>query len=301
MDLIQLKYFQIVAHLENVTRAAEELHIAQPSLSNTIARLEKSIGVPLFERQGRGIRLNQFGQVFLQRVKRIFDELEQAKRELADMAGLECGSVTVGATTSQILPDIFEKYLRNHPNVKFRLVQVAGRLEIPQQLINGEFDLCISSLPIEQPIGQSEIHREPLVTEKIFLAVSPNHHLAGRKSIQLSEIANELFISQTKEDGFRDITNTFCQQAGFIPNVVFESSTTEVICSLVRAGLGIAFLPAFLWNGKNTDSLVKLPIENPSLQRTIWLSWVKNRYLSAATHNFSQFMINYFSQARINE
>ena len=298
MDLIQLKYFQVVARLENVTRAAEELHIAQPSLSNTIARLEKSVGVPLFERQGRGIRLNQFGEVFLQRVKRIFDELEQAKRELADMAGLECGSVTVGATTSQILPDVFGEYLTYYPNVKFRLIQVAGRLEIPQKLINGEFDLCISSLPIEQPTGQFEIHREPLVTEEIFLAVPPNHHLAGRNSIQLSEIANESFISPAKEDGLRDIINKFCRQAGFVPNIVFESSTTEVICSLVKTGLGVAFLPAFWWNEKNADSLVKLHITNPSLQRTIWLSWVKDRYLSAATHNFSKFMIDYFSQAK---
>ncbi|MDQ0205024.1 LysR family transcriptional regulator [Pectinatus haikarae] len=301
MDLIQLKYFQVVAQLENVTRAAEELHIAQPSLSNTIRRLEKSIGVPLFERQGRRIRLNQFGEVFLRRVKRIFDELEQAKRELADMVSLECGNVTVGATISQIFPDLFGKYLTYYPNVKFRLIQVAGRLEIPQQLINGEFDLCISSLPIEQPIGQFKIHREPLVTEEIFLAVPANHRLAMRNSIQLSEIADESFISPPKEDGLRDITTDFCKQAGFVPNIVFESSTTEVICSLVRTGLGVAFLPAFWLNEKSADSLVRLHIKNPSLQRTIWLSWVKDRYLPAATRNFSKFIINYFSQVEINK
>lgn len=301
MDLLQLKYFQVVARLENVTRAAEELHIAQPSLSKTIARLEESVGVPLFERQGRRIRLNQFGEIFLRRVKRSFSELEQGQREVADLAGLERGSVTVGATTSQLLPNLFREYLTHYPHVKIRLLQVTGRLEIPERLMNGEIDLCISSLPIEQPIGQAEIHCEPLITEEIFLAVPANHRLAGRNSIQLNEIANDPFISLTTEDGIRTITNDFCRQAGFMPNIVFESSTPEVIRSLVKAGLGVAFLPAYWWRGDSMDLPVQLHIESPTCQRTIWLSWVKERYMSSATRNFREFMINHFSEANINK
>lgn len=292
MDLLQLKYFQVVARLENVTRAAEELHIAQSSLSKTIARLEESVGVPLFNRRGRRIELNQFGEIFLNRVKRSFSELEQGQRELADLAGLESGSVAVGATTSELLPDLFSKYLTHHPHVKIRLLQVTRPLEIPERLMSGEFDLCVSSLPIDH----SEIQCKPLMTEKFFLAVPPNHRLAGCKSIQLSEIANDSFISLTPESEFRAITNDFCQQAGFAPNIVFESSTPEVIRSLVKTGLGIAFIPAYWWSGSNIDGLaVQLNIENPNCQRTIWLSWVKDRYLSSATRNLSEFMINYFS------
>jgi DNA-binding transcriptional LysR family regulator len=88
MELLQLHYFQTVARLEHMTKAAEELKIAQPSLSKTISRLEEDLGAPLFNRQGRNIRLNQFGKVFLTRVDRIFRELEEGKREIRDMAGL---------------------------------------------------------------------------------------------------------------------------------------------------------------------------------------------------------------------
>lgn len=290
MDLLQLSYFQVVARFENITLAAEELHVSQPSLSITIARLEESLGVPLFERQGKRIRLNQFGKTFLKRVNRIFKELEEGRRELADLAGLEHGSVTVGATTSRLLPNLFSEYLTDHPNVKFRLFQVTQQLEIQKKLMNGYIDLCISSLPIDQ----LNIHCQPLITEEIFIAVSTKHRLAGRKNIQLTEIAEEPFIHQTTESGLWEITNDFCQQAGFIPNIAFECTTPEVICSLVKAGLGNAFIPAYWWDIINTDSLVKLHIENPTCKRTIWLSWLKGRYLSMSVRDFSQFVIEFF-------
>lgn len=293
MELLQLKYFQVVARLENVTRAAEELHIAQPSLSTTIARLEKSVGVPLFERQGRRIRLNQFGNIFLRRVERSFNELEEGRREVVDLAGLERGSVAVGATTSRLSPNFFKEYLTQHPHIKFRLLQITRFLEIQERLVNGEIDLCISSLPIDQP----EIHCEPLITEEILLAVPPEHRLAGCKSIQLKEIANEPFIIPTTECEFREITNGFCKQAGFTPNIAFESTTHELICGLVKSGFGNAFIPANWWEENSTDLPVQLHIEYPTCQRTIWLSWVKERYLSAATLNFSKFVVEYFSRA----
>jgi len=145
-----LRYFQVVARLENVTRAAEELYIAQPSLSKTITRLEESVGVPLFERQGRRIRLNHFGKTFLKRVERSLNELEEGQREVADLAGLERGSVTVGATASPQLPHIFREYLTLHPHVNFRFLQVTQHPEVQERLMNGEIDLCISTLPIDQ-------------------------------------------------------------------------------------------------------------------------------------------------------
>lgn len=293
MDLLQLKYFQVVARLGNVTRAAEELHIAQPSLSITIARLEKSLGVPLFDRQGRRLRLNQFGKIFLKRVEESFSKLEEGKREIKDMAGLEYGSVTVGATASRLLPNLFKGYLMHNPHVKFRLFQVTQQFETQERLMNGEIDLCISSLPLDQ----LEIHSEPLINEEIFLAVPPEHHLAGRKSIQLKEIADEPFIYMATECELRKMANDFCRQAGFTPNITFESNTAEVICSLVKSGFGNAFIPAYWWGGANTKSLGKLHVDNPICQRTIWLSWVKDRYLSIAARDFRDFVLEYFSKA----
>lgn len=300
MDLLQLRYFQVVARLENMTRAAEELHIAQPSLSKTITRLEESIGVPLFERHGKRIRLNQFGRIFLERVKRSLIELEEGLREVADLAGFERGSITVGATTSPQLPHIFREYLTLHPSVNFRFLQVSQHQDIQKRLINYEIDLCISTRPINQP----GVVCEPLKIEEIFLALPLEHRLADRKSIELKEIADEPFILQTAEYGLREVTYDLCKQAGFIPiiaNIAFESTTPEVICSLVKAGFGNAFIPAYWWDSINTDSLVKMHIENPTCQQTIWLSWVKEHYLSAAARDFSKFIMNYYSRTNHNE
>ena len=120
MELQQLRYFLTVARLEHMTRAAEELHITQPSLSITISRLEESLGVPLFDRYRRQIKLNEFGKAFLRRVERIFDELEEGKRELLDLAGLEHGTVSVASTSMGILKDLIDSFLTQYP-VKFRL------------------------------------------------------------------------------------------------------------------------------------------------------------------------------------
>lgn len=94
MELLHLKYFQIVAKHEHMTQAAEELCISQPSLSKVVNRLEEELGVPLFDRQGRNIRLNAFGKAFLKRVERVFRELEDGKKEITDMNGLEQGRIS---------------------------------------------------------------------------------------------------------------------------------------------------------------------------------------------------------------
>ena len=297
MDLLQLKYFQVVARLENITRAAEELHIAQPSLSKTIARLEESLGVPLFERAGKRIHLNQFGETFLRRVDRSFSELENGQRELADLAGLESRSITVGVSSSRLLPNFLKEYLTCNASVKFRLRHIANQQELENQLLNGKIDLSI----FFSPSMHSEIHCEPLLVEEIFLAVPPNHRLADRTKIQLSEVANDSFINVTTDLEFWTTTNNFCLQAGFTPNIVFEIESLDVIVSLVNAGLGVAFLPACWYQGSNSKSSpIHLQIETPACQRTFWLSWKKERYVSKLTRNFTKFALEYFSSANKN-
>lgn len=290
MELLQLKYFQVVARLENMTRAAEELHIAQPSLSKTISRLESQLGVPLFARQGKRIRLNQFGKAYLKRVNKCISELEDGKKELMDLAG-EHGSLIVGSATAKLLPNLIKEYLLKYPHVKFQLFQVTHHLELQKQLIDGKIDFSISSLPIEQ----EGIHCQVLINEEIFLAVPPGHRLFERESIQLKEILDDPLIYYTTECGLREIMNHFCLQADFVPNIAFECTTTEITCSLVEAGLGVSFIPEYLWNILNTASLHKIHIENPLCQRSIWLSWRRDRYFSKAAERFKELVIEYFS------
>lgn len=293
MNLSHLRAFQTVAELENMTRAANILHVAQPALSKTIAHLEEEFGVPLFDRQGRRLKLNPFGAVLLTRVRNVFDELDQARKELTDLANRQSGKVTVGVTTSQILPNIFEDYLARYPDIKFKLFQVSGRFEIARQLRDGALDLCISSLPIEQTSETMEMGWREILSEDIFLAVAQDHPLASRENVTLRELSGEKVISYTREDGFRQIIDHFCQGAGVSLNVVFESSDTSVIANLVRARAGVALLPAFWWDVAHTDRLVKLRITAPTMHRKIWLSWVKNRYMSPAVEHFREYITDY--------
>ncbi|HWO95444.1 MAG TPA: LysR family transcriptional regulator [Bacillus sp. (in: firmicutes)] len=290
MDLLHLRYFQTVARLEHMTKAAEVLHIAQPSLSKTISRLEKSLGVPLFDRQGKQIKLNRFGKAYLRRVERVFTELEEANRELNDMAGLENGVVHLGTTTTRLLPDLISAFLTQYPHVNIRLLQVPTK-GIQHHLANGEIDFCISSPPFDQP----GVCCSPLLTEDIYLAVPVNHPFANRDQIDLRDVANDKFISLTADYAFRDLTIEFCNQAGFTPNIAFECNDAEVIFDMVKLGLGTAFIPAHWWKENDSNSPIKLKIREPVCQRVIGLNWLETRYLSTAARTFRTFATDYFA------
>ncbi|EST51510.1 LysR family transcriptional regulator [Brevibacillus panacihumi W25] len=246
MDLLQLKYFQVVARLEHMTRAAEELHISQPSLSKMISRLEKHLGVPLFDRHGKQIRLNRFGKIFLNRVDRVFAELEEGQYELADLTGLE----------------------------------------------RGEADLIITHPLIRDP----KFKNVPLLHEKMFLAVPPNHRLANQKKVWLRDAAEETYISLVMSYELTQTTLDMCQDSGFVPNIAFECNDAEVILRMVHNGLGVALIPQHWWKHgyMPKDSPVYLPLEDRHSQRIIGLSWVESRYITLAARELIRFTIDYF-------
>ena len=298
MDLLQLRYFQTVARLEHMTRAARQLYIAQPSLSQTIARLEDELGVPLFDRQGRQIQLNQFGRALLRRVERVFGELEDAKREIADLAGVERGSIALAVLIPQVLPDLLRAFLVDHPHVDFRLFHQYSSFTVQQQLERGEIDLCITSPPIEQPgIGWMS-----LMNEEIYLMVPPGHRLAQRTSIDLTEVEHEPFISLKPGNTTRDLTDSFCRQAGFTPKVAFEGDEPSTIRGLVTAGLGVGFISELVMSNATVEpfwkngAVIPLHIREPQCQRIIGLAWRKEHYLSQAAQQFREFLVYYFEQ-----
>jgi DNA-binding transcriptional LysR family regulator len=298
MDFLQLKYFQTVARLEHMTQAAHQLSIAQPSLSQTIAHLEKELGVPLFDRQGRQIRLNHFGRALLRHVEHIFGELEDARHEIADLAGMEHGRIALAIVIPQILPDLLGAFRADHPHVTFHLFHQHSSQAVQQQLEQGEIDLCITSPPIEQS-GMGWI---PLLNEELYLLVSLGHPLARRKSIDLSEVAHESFISLKPGDTLRDLTDSFCHQAGFTPTVAFEGDEISTIRGLIIAGLGVGFASTLmLRNATDLTTLRALPIKEPRCQRLIGLAWRKEHYLSQAAQQFRTFVIQYFKHLEQEE
>jgi DNA-binding transcriptional LysR family regulator len=290
MDLLQLRYFRVVARVEHMTKAAQELYIAQPSLSKTIRRLEKEIGVPLFDRQGRSLRLNQFGKAFLEHIERIFRELEAGQREVRDMAGLEQGEVSLVAASLYWLPDLLHRFQVAHPSVHFHLSQ-RSLAEMPQQLEMGACDFCFLSTPLRKPA----IQWRPLLTDEIFLVVPPGHRLAAQHSIPLREVAHETVVMEKVGSGLRDLIDQCCQQAGFTPRIVYEVDEPAVLFEFVKAHLGVAFAPAVVKKQINEQSLTTLHLTNPTCQRTFGIAWHQEHYLSEAARAFRQFVMEYFA------
>ncbi|SMQ83559.1 transcriptional regulator, LysR family [Bacillus sp. OV166] len=291
MEFLQLQYFQTVARLEHMTKAAEELQIAQPSLSKTIARLEEDLGVPLFDRKNRQLRLNDYGKLFLDRVNRIFLELNEGKREIAERAHQKQTQITLAVSIPRVLPELLSSFLKLFPEIKFQQV-LESTSSMKSRLEKAEIDFGISSVPIEG----TDIVWEPLMTEEIYLIVPPEHRLSRREEIFLNEVKDEPIIGMNTGFGFRNLTDEFCRKAGFVPNIAFEGDEPGVIGDLVKQGLGIAFIPEISWLHHTNPFPNKLRIIEPKCQRTIGLGWSKRRYLSEAGQEFRQYVIKYFSK-----
>ncbi|SFQ42466.1 LysR family transcriptional regulator [Salibacterium halotolerans] len=289
MELLQLHYFKTVARLGHMTKAAEELRVAQPALSKTIARLEEDIGVPLFDRRGRKIQLNAIGKAFLKKTEIALRALEEGRKEANDLAGLENGSIYLATSNLKRLSEPLEAFLSSHPEVNFRLNQ-ASMEEMALLIESGEIDFGFTAMPIERP-GIREL---PVLNVEVFLAVPPGHRFAKRHSISLSEVANEPFVGYKQDYLFQKMNNDFCRKAGFTPNVICEVEEGNDIESLVLAGVGIGFVG--LCKGDEESSLVRLHIEKPVCQRTFRLVWHEKRYLSKAAQKFRDFVVHYFAE-----
>jgi DNA-binding transcriptional LysR family regulator len=290
MDLLQLRYFRVVARREHMTKAAEELSIAQPSLSKTIRRLEKEIGVPLFDRQERSLQLNQFGKAFLEHIDAMFSELEEGQRKVRDMAGLEQGEVSLIAASLPWIPDLLHHFKALHPSIHFRLSQCAFA-QIPQQLETGAYDFGFLSTPLVKP----GIQWRSLLTEEIFLVVPSTHRLAGQKHIALREVAHEAVVIEKVGSGLRDLIDTFCQQAGITLSIPYEIDEPATLYEFVKAGLGVGFTPALMKKQANEQILSCIHLMNPTCERTLGIAWREKHYLSQAALAFRQFVMEYFA------
>jgi DNA-binding transcriptional LysR family regulator len=292
MELLQLQYFQTVARLEHMTKAAKELRIAQPALSKTIARLEEDLGVPLFDRHSRQIRLNTFGTAFLKKVETALTVLEEGRREVADLAGMERGSISLATTTLNRLSKSLGAFRSLYPEVNFRIIQIApaSTEDMVRLLENGEIDLCFTAASL----NRSGIRELPVLNAEVFLAVPPGHRLEGRHSICLNEVADDPFIEYKEGHPFRKMNEEFCRKAGIRPNVVCEVDEPAALASLVLAGLGVAFVPA----GKRDEEspLTLLHIDDPVCERVFTIAWLEKRYLSKAAREFQNFLVRYFSE-----
>ena len=293
MDLIQLRYFQAVARHQHVSRAAAELRVAQPALSRAIARLEAELGVPLFDRRGRRVRLNRFGAMFLARAGRALDELDQGQHELRDAAGLAQGTVAVAAETLRTLSGLVAGFLAGHPGVRFRLFQSPAPA-MAAQLQAGEVDLCLASQPLPGPaLASAGLVSIELLSEEVLLAVPPSHRLAGRTRAGVGELAGEPFVTTRPGYWQRALTDRLFTDAV----IVCEGDEPYAIRGLISAGVGIGLMPAMARRLAPDPPVGWLHLDVPC-RRTLSLVWRADAYQPAAARALVEFAAGYFSTWR---
>lgn len=293
MELRQLQYAIQIAAERNFSRAAEKLHIAQPSLSQQLSKLEKELGVLLFHRNTNSVELTHAGAAFIAQAQKIIDATEQLKQEMADISNTRTGKVVVGSmpiTGSHVLPHVLPAFQAQYPDIEIVLVEDTSA-DLEKLTANGQTDFSLLSLPLHE----QSLAYETIIEENIVLAVPKNHILSAltscnpAKLIRIEDLKHEPFIVLKKGQGFRQIAIELCQQAGFTPRIVFESSNMETIQSLVAAGMGIAFVPEFIARAKRSEFIpTYLPIEDTTPKRTLVIAYRKGRYLSKAAEAFIQ-------------
>lgn len=288
MDITHLEYFQVVARTQHMTEAARQLHIAQPALSTIIARLEERVGVPLFDRVGRTIQLNSYGKIYLREVDAALAHLEEARREISDLAGQREQHIALAVATLNQLSNLLAPYLAQYPQTKFKITQASSEQEKLLLLERNEVDFFITN----EPLGQAGIHHVHLATDKMMIVVPPGHRLAGLTTVKLEDVAEEGFVCLKRGYHYREQIEAWCAEAGFAPKIVCEGDEPASIARLVMTGLGIALLPARSQAEKT--GMVYIDIAEPTCRITYYLAWLEGRYQSVAAHTFRDYVIRHF-------
>jgi DNA-binding transcriptional LysR family regulator len=280
-----LECFRVAGRLQHVTRAAEQLGTSQPALSRSLARLQSELGVQLFRRAGRSIRLTKPGELFLSRVERALDEIENGRRELADFKAADRGTIALGflrTLGAKYIPELVRRFSHVHPTVRFAFVQ-NNSATIEAQLERGELDLVFVAVPPGRPdFGWTHI-----VDQQLVLIVPRGHRLAGRRQVRLRDMAKERFVSFKQGHAIRRMTDDLCQAAGFLPDISFEADDSSSVPGFVAAGFGVGIVPP---EACGYADVASLKIAEPVARRPIGIAWVEDRYLSASAKLFRDFV-----------
>nr|WP_072481711.1 LysR family transcriptional regulator [Amycolatopsis australiensis] len=265
----------------NITRAAELLGVPQPTVSRRLAALADALGAPLTVPDGRGIRLTRAAELLAEAAERGLAALETGVRLAREEVAPESGHVVLGflhLLGRSLVPSLLAGYRARYPRVRFTLVQ-GSRQEMVDRLTDGELDLALlAPLPSVPSLVSAG-----LVDEEILLSVPAGHHLAGRRSVRVAELASEEFVLLEQGYGVRTLTDELCAAAGFTPKIAFEGQESDTVRGLVAAGLGVALLPRF--GPGSPAGVAEVPL-SPRPYRTIGLVWRADEPMTPAVTGF---------------
>ncbi|GHH53168.1 LysR family transcriptional regulator [Streptomyces candidus] len=270
MQFQQLRYFVAVAEARHFTRAAEEMHVAQPSLSQQIRSLERELGADLFTRARGNIALTDAGEALLPLARRILADTDTARREVQELAQLRRGRVRLGATPSLctgLLPDVLRAFHDAHPGIQL-LVEEGGSHDLVRQLARGALDLALVVLPLPTP--SPALTAVELLHEDLVVVSAPSAR-APRRPVRVADLRDTPMVMFRHGYDLRELTVAACRAEGFEPTFTVEGGEMDAVLGFVRAGLGLAVVPRMVAEHAGTGLRVT-PLARPGLRRTIALA-----------------------------
>lgn len=273
MELRQIEAFLAVAEELHFGRAAERLRMAQSPLSQTIKKLEKGLGAPLFVRNTRSVTLTPAGHSLLPHARRILDEVDLARRAVSAGTGTVYGKIAIGfsgALNHATLPPLTRALRQRYPQLDVTLRGGLLTQEALHQLGNGALDLAFIGLPIDA----SSLATRRIAIERLGVTLPADHPLAGQASVEMAELANDPFITMPAAQGstLREVTFAACAAAGFRPRIAQEVSDPYTALSLVAGGVGISLMPGSI-EGIMPAGIVFLPLQGDDVLLFSGLAW----------------------------
>ena len=285
MEVRQLRALVVLAEERHFTRAAARLHIAQPALSQQVRRLEEELGLPLVDRTTRRVALTEAGEALVARARTALGEIDAARAEMEERTGLLAGTVTIGMTPTPgpvDLPALLAGFHRRHPEIGL-VVREGLSVALAADLRADALDVAFVTELESGDLRGLERHR--LVAEPLVLVVAPDHPLAGRERVAVTELREEAFVAFSPGATIRAAVERAAERHGFRPRVAFEVTDMTRGRAIVAEGLGVGVLP-------RSDALRPGPavrtvaVDDPSLVHTVSVAWREGRRHAPAAAGF---------------
>jgi LysR family hydrogen peroxide-inducible transcriptional activator len=286
VELHQLRYFCAVAESGSFSRAAEQSHVSQPSLSQQILKLEDELGARLFDRLGRSVRLTEVGKTFLPRARAVLRELEAARGDVVERKDSVGGTICVGVIPTiapYFLPSQLTFLSRRFPQARVTVVE-----EITPVLLERVRASVVDVAILALPIRGHEFETFPLLKEDLFAALPKKHKFARRAVISLKDLREDDFLLLRDGHCFRDTAVAACDRARLHPRIVFESGQFSSILGMVGAGIGVSIVPEMAVEKKSGCAFVR--IGDPEASRTIGAVALRGRSLTRLQRAFLAYL-----------
>jgi DNA-binding transcriptional LysR family regulator len=286
MELRRLRYFAVAAAEGSFHRASARLHIAQPALSRQIRDLEDELGVTLFARSAKGVKLSPAGEVLLAQVERLLPQIELAKSQTKRAAMGQFGLVRIGFTSAvaelRFAIAAFAEARKTMPDVDFRLSLIDSDRQL-DALSAGEIDLGI--LYRRGPLPSTMRYRD-LRTDRYKLAMPKGHRLSGKSSVKLIDLRDEdlIFPSRTLQPITYNEMMAACLNGDLVPRIVLEVNSVMVSMNIVAEGIALTFVNSSIEKSRTTDDVVFCPIEDLDIPLQLAAMWERKRETPATLH-----------------